>query len=106
MPRHRLLLLWAMLGCGATTAPHPTAATPAGVSVDSILATLTVRQKAAQLVMPFLPGAYAALEDSEFQVAARWGDSLEGAGCLVPPALPTANPAQLNNLQHRPPPSL
>src|SRR6266704_676372 len=101
MRRHRLLLLWAMLGCGATTAPHPTAVAPAGVSVDSILATLTVRQKAAQLVMPFLPGAYAALDDSEFQVAARWVDSLEVGGVIVSVGSPCDIAAKLNTLQQR-----
>src|SRR5881296_2582149 len=101
MPRHRLLLLWAMLGCGATTAPHPTAVAPAGVSVDSILATLTVRQKAAQLVIPFLPGAYAALDDSEFQVAARWVDSLEVGGVIVSVGSPFDIAAKLNTLQQR-----
>jgi len=90
-----------MLGCGATTAPHPTAVAPAGVSVDSILATLTVRQKAAQLVMPFLPGAYAALDDSEFQVAARWVDSLEVGGVIVSVGSPFDIAAKLNTLQQR-----
>ncbi|PYO62849.1 MAG: beta-N-acetylglucosaminidase, partial [Gemmatimonadetes bacterium] len=90
-----------MLGCGATNAPHPTAVAPAGVSVDSILATLTVRQKAAQLVMPFLPGAYAALDDSEFQVAARWVDSLEVGGVIVSVGSPFDIAAKLNTLQQR-----
>src|SRR2546422_1921969 len=101
MRRHRLLLLWAMRGCGATNAPPPTAVAPAGVSVDSILATLTVRQKAAQLVMPFLPGAYAALDDSEFQVAARWVDSLEVGGVIVSVGSPFDIAAKLNTLQQR-----
>ena len=74
---------------------------PATVSVDSLLGTLTARQKAAQLIMPFLPGAYAALDDSEFQVAARWVDTLELGGVIVSVGSPYDIAAKLNTLQRR-----
>ncbi len=74
---------------------------PATISVDSLLGTLTARQKAAQLIMPFLPGAYAALDDSEFQVAARWVDTLELGGVIVSVGSPYDIAAKLNTLQRR-----
>src|SRR5882672_563671 len=69
--------------------------------VDSLLATLTVRQKAAQLVIPWISGAYAALDDSDFQVAARWVDSLQVGGLLVSVGSPFDIAAKLNTLQRR-----
>src|SRR6266568_5489870 len=102
MRTHRLLLLLALLGCSAATVGHQGAASPSGaVSVDSLLGTLTVRQKAAQLVMPFLPGAYAALDDSDFQVAVRWIDTLEVGGVIVSVGSPYDIAAKLNTLQRR-----
>ena len=90
-----------LLGCSAATAPRPSAVAPATISVDSLLGTLTARQKAAQLIMPFLPGAYAALDDSEFQVAARWVDTLQVGGVIVSVGSPYDIAAKLNTLQRR-----
>src|SRR6266571_608714 len=102
MRTHRLLLLLALLGCSAATVGYHGAASPSGaISVDSLLGTLTVRQKAAQLVMPFLPGAYAALDDSDFQVAVRWIDTLEVGGVIVSVGSPFDIAAKLNALQRR-----
>jgi len=101
MRTHRLLLLLGLLGCSAATAPRRSAVAPATISVDSLLGTLTARQKAAQLIMPFLPGAYAALDDSEFQVAARWVDTLELGGVIVSVGSPYDIAAKLNTLQRR-----
>src|SRR2546427_8183953 len=112
MRAHRLLVLAAGLGCatgppvGRTggPSPHP----PSPVPVDSLLRALTPRQKVGQLVVPRLSGAYAALDDSLFQVAGRGGDSLEGGGLtgfagspfdvggqLHPPPLPPPPPPPL-----------
>ncbi len=71
--------------------------------MDSILSSLTVRRKAAQLIIPFVPGAYAALDDSEFQVAVRWVDSLEVGGLIVSSGSPFDIAAKLNALQRRAP---
>src|SRR2546427_8652007 len=84
MRAHRLLVLAAVLGCASGPpvgrtggpSPHP----PSPVAVDSLLRALTPRQKVGQLVVPRLSGAYAALDDSLFQVAGRWGDSLQVGG--------------------------
>ncbi len=80
---------------------HPPASRSAPISVDSILAGLTVRQKAAQLVMPWISGAYAAVDDSDFQVMTRWVDSLQVGGVLVSVGSPFDIAAKLNALQLR-----
>ena len=94
-----------MLGCGGhvatPTAIAPAASRAAPISVDSILAGLTVRQKAAQLVMPWISGAYAAVDDSDFQVMTRWVDSLQVGGVLVSVGSPFDIAAKLNALQLR-----
>lgn len=100
--RVRLLLpLVAALACtpAAPVAPAPAAAV--APSVDSLLARLTVRQKVAQLVVPFLPGSYAAADDSAFLAAARWVDSLEVGGLIVSVGSPYDIAAKLNSLQRR-----
>src|SRR2546427_6901577 len=105
MRAHRLLVLAAGLGCatgppvGRTggPSPHP----PSPVPVDSLLGALTPRQKVGQLVVPRLSGAYAALDDSLFQVAARWVDSLEVGGLIVFAGSPFDVAAKLNALQRR-----
>ncbi len=76
------------------------APTPAPV-VDSILAHLSVRQRVAQLVVPWLPGSYTALDDSLFGVAARWVDSLEVGGLIISVGSPFDIAAKLNALQRR-----
>src|SRR5260370_17771140 len=83
MRTHRLLVVALVLGCGGARAgggagrsppfpspapPAPTPALPPSPTqyVDSILAHLSVRQRVAQLVVPWLPGNYTALDDSLF----------------------------------------
>ena len=79
-----------MLGCAggqtigraAQPVPRPSSPVPAA-SVDSLLATLTVRQRVGQVIVPWLSGSYTAFDDSLFQVAARWVDSLEVGGLII-----------------------
>ena len=71
------------------------------VSVDSLLAGLTVRQQVGQLVIPWLSGSYTALDDSLYQVAARWVDSLEIGGLIVSVGSPLDIATKLNALQLR-----
>jgi len=94
-----------VLGCAGgravarTEGPVPRPASP--VSIDSVLAGLSVRQRAAQLVVPWLAGSYTALDDSLFQVAARWVDTLELGGLIVSVGSPFDIAAKLNALQRR-----
>lgn len=78
----------------------PAPARPGG-NVDSLLRTLTLRQKIGQLVTPWFSGAYMAFDDSLFQVAARWVDSLEVGGIYVSVGSPHDVAAKLNALQGR-----
>src|SRR2546426_214701 len=108
MRAHRLLIVTAVLGCagghavGRTAKPVPRPSSPVPtVSVDSLLASLTVRQQVGQLVIPWLSGSYTALDDSLFQVAARWVDSLEIGGLIVSVGSPLDIATKLNALQQR-----
>jgi beta-N-acetylhexosaminidase len=104
MRAHRILALALIVGCrtGTTT---PWAARPlppaANVSVDSLLAALSVHQKIGQLIVPWLSGAYTALDDSVFLEAARWVDSLGVGGILISVGSPLDIAAKLNALQQR-----
>ena len=97
----RLLLLTAVLACQPTAPAPPLVAPVPTPNVDAVMARLTVRQKVAQLVMPFLPGSYAAADDSAFLAAARWVDSLEVGGVIVSVGSPYDIATKLNGLQLR-----
>jgi len=84
-------------GCAASVTPTSRPAP----SVDATLASLSIRQKVAQLVVPWLAGSYAAFDDSAFQVAARWVDTLEVGGIIVSVGSPFDIAAKLNALQRR-----
>src|SRR5881398_146338 len=88
MQAHRLLAIALITGCASArppvgpSAPSAPAVVPTG-QVDSILASLSVRDRVDQLVVPWLAGSYTALDDSLFQVAARWVDTLEVGGLII-----------------------
>jgi beta-N-acetylhexosaminidase len=81
-------------GVSRTTGPAPAA-------TDPVLASLSTRQKVAQLVVPWLAGSYAAMDDSAFQVATRWVDSLQVGGIIISVGSPFDIAAKLNTLQRR-----
>jgi len=70
-------------------------------STDSLLSALSVRQKVGQLIVPWLTGAYAAVDDSAFVEATRWVDSLQVGGLIVSVGSPLDIAAKLNALQGR-----
>jgi beta-N-acetylhexosaminidase len=72
-----------------------------GGNVDSLLARLTPRQKVAQLVVPWLAGSYSAFDDSAFQLAVRWVDSLQVGGIIISVGSPFDIATKLNLLQRR-----
>ena len=91
-----LSLLVACGGGRATTgarSPEPAAV--------AMLAKLTPRQKIAQLVVPWLNGTYSALDDSAFQIAKRWVDTLEVGGIIISVGGPYDIASKLNVLQRR-----
>lgn len=94
------------------TPPEPTIeeAVPAeaasgrrGAAIDSILATLSVRQKAGQLIMPWMLSDYQARDAEGFLRAAAWVDSLEVGGIIVSIGSPLDAAAKINALQRRSP---
>ncbi len=97
MRAHKLLFVMMLAACGGTRAVGP-APQPA---VDAVLSKLTQRQKVAQLVVPWLGGNYMALDDSAFQIALRWVDSLEVGGIIISVGSPYDIAAKLNTLQQR-----
>lgn len=83
-------------------AARPAGPAPAGSDAD-ILRGLSLRDRAAQLVMPWMTGAYAALDDAAYQRARRWVDSLHVGGVIVSIGPPHEIAARLAELQRRAP---
>ena len=107
MIRHgwALAVLAATLGCASsgatrtrTTSDHESATAR---EATEILNRLTPRQKIAQLVVPWLNGSYAALDDSTLQIAKRWVDTLEVGGIIISVGGPYDIATKLNELQRR-----
>ena len=68
--------------------------------VDETLATLTLRQAVAQLVIPWIPGGYSSESDADFQELLGWvEDGLGGVSISI--GVPDAYVAKLNRLQSR-----
>ncbi len=68
--------------------------------VDETLASLTLRQAVAQLVIPWIPGGYASESDADFQELLGWIDEGLG-GVSISIGVPDAYVAKLNRLQAR-----
>lgn len=73
----------------------------APVDIEALLNGLSTRDKIAQLVMPWVPGAYAAFDDDAFEQAQSWVDSLHIGGLIVSVGSPFDVAAKLNRLQQR-----
>src|SRR5437660_1896053 len=103
MRAHRVLVISLAAACsgqagGRVLGPVPA---PTAVSVDSLLATLTTRDKIGQLIVPWLVGSYTAFDDSAYLVAARWVDTLHVGGIIISTGSPYDIAAKLNALQTR-----
>jgi beta-N-acetylhexosaminidase len=102
MRAHKLLVVTLVIGCaGGRAAGRSGEPAPIRGSVDAVLASLSTRQKVAQLVVPWLAGSYAAFDDSAFRVATRWVDSLQVGGIIISVGSPFDIAAKLNALQRR-----
>lgn len=86
-------------------APLPELEVPVSVvrgnHVDSLLSSLTLREKIGQLVMPWLLGDYTALGTREFERISYWVDSLQLGGIIISIGSPIDAAAKLNALQRR-----
>jgi beta-N-acetylhexosaminidase len=90
-----------MLCACARPAGVVTGAAPGTTDIDRLMDSLSVRAKAAQLVMPWLPGTYAAADGAGLSEAERWVDSLGVGGLIVSVGSPLDIAAKLNHLQAR-----
>lgn len=89
---------------GPVPSPQPAQFPPreeVPVDVDAILSDLSLRDKVAQLVMPWIAGTYASADDPEFVRALAWVDSLHVGGLLISVGSPLDIAAKLNTLQKR-----
>lgn len=109
MPRsHTLPFALVLLGLAAPLAAQETRirGLPApppldSLAVERLLDSLPLAARVAQLVMPWIPGGYAATDDSVFTVAQRWVDSLGVGGIIVSIGSPFDVASRLNRLQGR-----
>ncbi|MFL5544724.1 MAG: glycoside hydrolase family 3 protein [Gemmatimonadaceae bacterium] len=87
---------------GAAT---PGAAAPLSAAdrrwVESTLASLSLREKVAQLIMPWVGGDYAAVGSPEFEQVRRWVQDDRVGGLVLSIGLPLSYAAKLNELQAR-----
>ncbi len=84
--------------------PHPTPFPPrpgavVDLDTDALIASLSVRDKIAQLVMPWIPGTYAAYDDEAFERMEGWVESLHVGGLIVSVGSPLDIAAKINRLQ-------
>ncbi len=106
------------LGCTSRTqsdvyppmAPTPRAVMPElevppsavrGSPIDSLLRSLSLREKVGQLIMPWLLGDYTAFDTREFERISYWIDSLQLGGIIISIGSPIDAAAKLNALQRR-----
>src|SRR6185503_12896357 len=93
-------------GRGGTVPPpqpaqFPGQPAPPEVNIEALLESLSLRDRIAQLVIPWIPGSYAAFDDEAFARMQAWVDSLHVGGLLVSVGSPFDVAAKLNRLQER-----
>jgi beta-N-acetylhexosaminidase len=83
----------------------PGASTPLSAAdqrwVDRTLASLTLREKVGQLLMPWVGGDYAAVGSPEFEEVRKWVQDDKVGGLVISIGLPLSYAAKLNELQVR-----
>jgi beta-N-acetylhexosaminidase len=79
----------------------PAAAQEGTALTRRLLRELSLEQQAAQLVMPWIAGAYTAIDGEGLERAVRWVDSLRVGGLVVSIGSPLDIAAKLNHLQRR-----
>lgn len=89
----------ALLGAAGGCVPATTVPAPVTSDVDRLIDSLPLRERIAQLVMPWIPGTYAPLDEPGFAQAREWVDSLRVGGVIVSVGSPLDIAAKLNALQ-------
>src|ERR1044071_3488975 len=122
MPSHRILvLLLAAAACTPAVASSP-AGSPADPSSDGLIGaacpgaatrlhpqdsawveatirSLSPRERVAQLIMPWVPGEYAAVGSPEYEEVRRWVQDDKVGGLVLSIGLPLSYAAKLNHMQ-------
>ncbi len=93
-----------MAGLSACAAHVPeTNPRPITMGVDALLDSLSLRDRVAQLIMPWVPGSYTATDAPAFQKELRWVDSLHVGGIIISVGSPTDIAARINEYQRAAP---
>ncbi len=106
-PRLTLLFVMCSAACSSTASGQPPPPSPRlhpphhHLALDSLLGSLSPREKIAQLVMPWIAGSYAAFDDAALSQAGAWVDSLRIGGIIISVGSPLDIAAKLNHLQRR-----
>lgn len=69
--------------------------------VERTLASLTLREKAGQLIMPWVGGEYAAVGSPEYEQVRKWVDDDKVGGLVLSIGMPLSYAAKLNEMQRR-----
>ena len=96
---HARLLIAAIVLLAACAPAPVTTPRPVTSNIGRLLDSLPLRDRIAQLVVPWIPGTYAALDEEGFARARRWVDSLHVGGIIVSVGSPLDVAAKLNALQ-------
>jgi beta-N-acetylhexosaminidase len=84
---------------------NPGATTPLSAAdrgwIENTLASLTLREKIGQLIMPWVGGDYAAVGSPEFEQVRKWVQDDGVGGLVLSIGLPLSYAAKLNELQTR-----
>ncbi|HEU4721039.1 MAG TPA: glycoside hydrolase family 3 N-terminal domain-containing protein [Gemmatimonadaceae bacterium] len=89
----------ALSACATTTRNAPAAAAREGAWADSVLATLSLRDKAAQMVWPWVLGDYTAADDPTYRRVERLVREQRVGGIIISVGSPTEIASKLNALQ-------
>lgn len=69
--------------------------------VEQTLSGLSLREKAAQLIMPWVGGEYAAVGSPEFEQVRKWVEEEKVGGLILSIGMPHSYGAKLNEMQRR-----
>jgi beta-N-acetylhexosaminidase len=89
----------ALSACATTTSNAPATAAREGAWADSVLATLSLRDKAAQMVWPWVLGDYTAADDPTYRRVERLVREQRVGGIIISVGSPTEIASKLNALQ-------
>ncbi len=80
---------------GAATRLHP----QDSAWVEATIRSLSPRERVAQLIMPWVPGEYAAVGSPEYEEVRRWVQDDKVGGLVLSIGLPLSYAAKLNHMQ-------